>query len=122
MAARFWTCQRVAAGVKCGHRNPRRKHLCETCGKRRAATPRPAHLAALDLPYEHFVALNGAERCGICGTEPPPGKRLHRDHDHRTGMPRGVLCFPCNLQLKNGYTPEWHRAAADYLERTEKAA
>lgn len=122
MAARFWTCQRVAHGVKCGHRNPRRKHLCERCGKRRPATQRPAHLVALDLPYEDYVALNGGERCGICGVEPKPGKKLHRDHDHCSGTPRGVLCFPCNLQLKNGYGPQWLRAAADYLERAEKAA
>lgn len=115
--ARTWTCQRVSEGVRCGHVNPKRKHLCEVCRKRRPATKRPEHMKALDLPYEHYVELNGGNFCALCGIEPEEGKKLHRDHCHKTGKPRGLLCFPDNLQLKNGYGPEWHRAAADYLER-----
>jgi hypothetical protein len=79
----FWTCQRRSLGVKCGHRNPNRKRLCEWCKKPRPARKRPAHMSALALPYDYYVALNGGERCGICGAAPKPGKKLHRDHDHR---------------------------------------
>lgn len=117
MAERKWTCQRISKGKKCGIENPKRKLYCVACGKKRPPTKRPDHMKALDDPYEYFVAVNGGDFCGICGRVPEPGKKLHRDHDHRSGAARGVLCFPCNLQLKNGYTPEWHRAAADYLER-----
>jgi hypothetical protein len=31
-------------------------------------------------------------RCAICGTEGP----LHADHDHDTGLLRGMLCQSCN--------------------------
>lgn len=118
--ARVWTCQRTTAGVPCKHVNPKRKHLCEKCGKRRPATKRPAHMAALDLPYEHYVEINGGDFCGICGLPPSPVRRLDRDHDHKTGRPRGLLCHAHNRMLRYGMTPEVLRAAADYLERAER--
>jgi hypothetical protein len=61
--------------------------------KTRPAKRKAGHLVALDLPYAHYLALNGGiERCGICGAE-PGARRLHRDHDHRTGEPRGLCAF-----------------------------
>jgi hypothetical protein len=79
-------------------------------------------MAALDVPYEEYVALNGGvEACGICGRERDPGgRRLQRDHDHRgDGTPRGLLCFACNRWLRNFMTIEWLRAAIAYLERAQ---
>lgn len=37
-----------------------------------------------------------ANRCGICGDE-ATGRNRHRDHDHETGLLRGLLCRGCNL-------------------------
>src|SRR5207253_2386160 len=86
-----WTCQRRSAGEKCGHLNGGRKRRCEACGKPRPARRRPAHMAALDVPYEEYVRLNGGEHCGICGAAPKPGRRLDRDHEHKgVGTPRGL--------------------------------
>lgn len=34
--------------------------------------------------------------CGICGDRPAPGDHLIIDHDHDSGMVRGLLCRPCN--------------------------
>lgn len=116
-----WTCQRSAGGERCAHVNPARKRKCESCGRERPARKRPAHMAALDIPYEEYIVLNGGEeRCAICRRERDPGgRRLQRDHDHRTGMPRGLLCFACNRWLRNFMTVEWLRAAIAYLERAE---
>lgn len=116
----FWTCQRSTGGAKCKASNPNRLQKCARCGKRRPARERPAHLSALDLPYEYYAEINGGDSCGICGRTPEAGKKLHRDHEHKgVGTPRGLLCFPCNLQLKHTSTPEWLRGAADYLDRVE---
>jgi hypothetical protein len=117
--ARTWRCQKVSKGVRCGTDNPRVKQRCQTCGGPRPATRKPAHLAALDAPYEEWVALYG-ERCGICNRPPKPGRKLHRDHDHRSGKPRELLCFPCNAALRTYMDLEWMRAAVAYLERAEE--
>ncbi|MVU76009.1 hypothetical protein GPX89_01975 [Nocardia sp. ET3-3] len=34
-------------------------------------------------------------RCAICG-DSPTRRGLVRDHDHRTGLIRGLLCYSCN--------------------------
>ena len=115
-----WTCQRQIARVKCGHVNPGRKQICERCGKRRPARKRPAHMAALEIPYERYVEINGGEHCGICGA-PPGRRRLDRDHDHRTGEPRGLLCWACNRQLRSWATVDWLLAAAEYLRRAAES-
>jgi hypothetical protein len=116
--ARMWTCQRVTGGVKCGSLNPNRNRKCLNCGKPRPAKRRPKHMAALAEPYSVFLALNGGvERCGICGAE-PGARRLHRDHDHRSGRPRGLLCFRCNAALRPYMTLDWLRDAVEYVERT----
>lgn len=60
--------------------------------------------------------------CAICG-EPEPDQpdrfqRMHVDHDHETGVVRGLLCSRCNQGL--GYfqdDPDRLEAAAQYLRR-----
>lgn len=114
-----WTCQRTAGKVKCGHTNPNRKTLCERCGKRKRdrSGERPAHMSALSYSYDWYVALNGGEHCGICGTT---RLALHRDHEHKgIGTPRGLLCWPCNSRLPDRVDLSWLRAAVAYLERVE---
>ena len=68
----------------------------------------------------------------VCGNVPKSGT-LHIDHEHRRGykdLPpeerkgyvRGLLCWFCNsVLLRRGATPERLRAAANYLERYERA-
>lgn len=123
MSDRTWTCQRVSAGVKCRAKNRSIKRKCWACGKAKPARKKPAHMVALNATYEEYIALNGGEHCGICGAKRKPGgKRLHRDHDHRTGRPRGILCFPCNSALRPYMDWEWLSRAADYLARTNEEA
>lgn len=112
-----WTCRRRVNGLPCATQNPNRKRKCVTCGGPKPAKRTPKHMAALELSYDYYVEINGGERCAIClRRRSSAEKRLHRDHDHRTGRPRGLLCFPCNKRLAYDVTPEWLRAAADYLD------
>lgn len=105
---RFWTC-------KCGQRLPRRKPKCPECGKARPVRKTNAQKALVE-PYEWWTERYGTV-CNICGRAPSARRRLDRDHSHATGKPRGILCARCNRALPHFVTPEWCRAAADYLER-----
>lgn len=69
--------------------------------------------------YERLYAEQGG-KCAICQRATGKTKRLAVDHDHETGLVRGLLCGPCNQLV--GYfknSPETFRRAADYLERAE---
>lgn len=56
--------------------------------------------------------------CAICKK---PKKIYHTDHDHDTGMVRGILCSQCNRALGKaqdkrwGWTPECFTNAGIYL-------
>lgn len=114
----YWMCRRVKDGRMCAHRNPGRKRKCELCGGEKRRKAKPKHMAALEAPYEYYVALSGEDRCCIClRPRSEKDRRLHRDHDHKSGRPRGLLCHRCNRSLPHWVTPEWLRAAAEYLER-----
>ena len=66
------------------------------------------------LPYDVALSLQGG-RCAMCYR--PPGKtKLHRDHDHKTMLFRGLLHIDCNLG-RYRENPTRLRQAADYFER-----
>lgn len=49
--------------------------------------------------YEQLIKAQGGG-CAICGrTKEPDGRKLSIDHDHATGLTRGVLCYACNKAL-----------------------
>ena len=75
---------------------------------------RARQLGVSEARYEELLkAQNGG--CALCG-RPPKTRRLHVDHDHRTGEVRGLLCFVCNRFLPASRDAAWHRKAASYLE------
>jgi len=73
------------------------------------------------LTVEQYMALYTAQDgcCAICGLPPKTGGRnLHIDHDHETGVVRGLLCYRHNTAL--GHLESFIRddlldAAFDYL-------
>jgi len=60
-------------------------------------------LYGLELEEYETMLCEHKGVCAICG-EPPikgRGKKLHVDHDHETGIIRGLLCGQCNSALGN---------------------
>lgn len=51
-----------------------------------------------DGQYEALYEAQGG-RCYICARATGKTRRLSVDHDHRTGLVRGLLCRPCNSML-----------------------
>lgn len=62
-----------------------------------------------------YKAQNG--KCAICETpESELKRRLHIDHDHKTGKIRGLLCFLCNAGMgKFKDDPVLLKKAQEYL-------
>jgi hypothetical protein len=94
--------------------------VCFDCQKKRRKT------AAHDRRVSKTYGLNPGEWeklyeaqggvCAICGRE--TRYKMDTDHDHKTGLVRGLVCRLHNRRLlpAAGDSPEILRAAADYLE------
>lgn len=55
--------------------------------------------------------------CAVCGAAPKPGAYLNVDHDHKTGLVRGLLCWSCNRRVVADHRdPKLLQSAANYLE------
>lgn len=67
--------------------------------------------------YGEMLAGQGA-RCAICRrVQRAAAPRLAVDHDHVSGLVRGLLCARCNHQFLGmfGDDAEFYQRAADYL-------
>lgn len=71
------------------------------------------------LPGERDAMLAAqGDSCAICGADDPGTRQgWNTDHDHGTGVVRGILCHGCNVGL-GGFRddPERLVAAIEYLE------
>jgi hypothetical protein len=65
----------------------------------RAAKQKKAHGVTPEF-YSKMIATQHG-RCAICGRDLStlPPKKVHIDHDHKTGIVRGILCHWCNLGI-----------------------
>jgi hypothetical protein len=71
-----------------------------------------------EAEYDAMLAAQGGG-CAICSATPTDGKRMPVDHDHETGVVRGILCDPCNVGLgRFRDNPELLTAAVAYLHRS----
>lgn len=60
--------------------------------------------------------LSQGRRCAICGRANGATRKLSVDHDHATGLVRGLLCRPCNDILGHlRDDPEAARRMVNYL-------
>ena len=76
-----------------------RKHTCRECERRNAKITAEFRRNG---GYARLYAQQGG-RCAICPKHcPSTGSAyeiLHVDHDHATGLVRGLLCMACNQTL-----------------------
>lgn len=88
---------------------------CDNCG----AVYRDRHnILKHGLSKEQFVFLadRSSGECELCGHVPGPRatKSLAIDHDHNTGLIRGLLCGNCNLMMGWIDNPKWLEKALSY--------
>lgn len=71
--------------------------------------------------YDSMLAAQGGG-CACCGRRiNKSGRRLGVDHNHETGVVRGILCHHCNAGIGHfADDPDLLRLAIDYLERTQQ--
>lgn len=70
--------------------------------------------------YDRMYASQGG-KCAICQRATGKVKKLAVDHDHDTGLVRGLLCGPCNKMV--GYfrnSADAFRRAAAYLDKADE--
>jgi len=71
-----------------------------------------------EVEYQSMLDDQGGV-CAICG-HPPKTRRLSVDHDHKTGLVRGLLCHRCNRFLASWITETWLEQAIMYLSFHER--
>ncbi len=93
----------------------RRRPKCPVTPERRKALRLQSRYG---ISVEDFTILyelqSGA--CGICRVN---GKRLCVDHDHESGLVRGLLCIGCNTAIANLADGELFESALQYLGRSK---
>jgi len=82
----------------------------------------PKRAKALGITDEAYTALLEAQggHCALCPNVPKT-RRLHVDHDHKTGEIRGLLCYRCNRALPHYVTAEWLERAREYVRPAERS-
>jgi len=69
-----------------------------------------------EVEYQQMIEKQGGEFCVIC-EKLPSDERLAVDHDHDSGLPRGLICKSCNYGIGQlGDDAQRVRRAAEYLE------
>lgn len=78
------------------------------------------NISAVD--YEKILRHQG-RLCALCreanartGKNKGLPKKLFVDHDHKTGLTRGILCYSCNRRIPEWMTVEWLKKVLAYLE------
>lgn len=96
-----------------------KKKAYDSDGRGAAASLRAYYNTKYGLTLDEAAAMRETG-CAICRSTGGVGRfgQLHIDHDHATGLVRGVLCSECNTGLgKFKDDPALLRRSIDYLNR-----
>lgn len=106
-------CRSCAAEInrQWRERHPERFKLAQ---RRSAQKRRLVKYGLTEQEYAHML-IEQSGLCAICSIQLDPD---HVDHDHQTGIVRGLLCNKCNTRLHDGVPLHWYDQAARYLART----
>ena len=97
-------------GPRSGSRSHHKRAYCLECEAARSRHYReqdPERYKDRKLRREYGITLeeyrdrlrSQGYRCAICGTDDAGWRDFDVDHDHETGMVRGILCSGCNTLL-----------------------
>ncbi len=132
-SAAFWATMspdKRSAKARNQNRARQRKSMCATCGVKprrgeagggKAYCPQCAYLMAAGFRYglsaTQLAELFSDYRCRMCG-DTGVDHRLHIDHDHATGIVRGLLCRRHNYLANHydyGVSDDLHAAMKKYV-------
>lgn len=98
------------------------------CVTHQRAKKKERRTSAREKRWEKTYAITAGEywaileeqdgRCYICRRATGASKALSVDHDHKTGMVRGILCSPCNADIlgRARDSIEFFERAIEYLK------
>lgn len=66
--------------------------------------------------YDHQEGL-----CGVCG-QPLDNRIANTDHEHKSGLVRGILCFNCNRSIREYFTIDFVTKILEYLKNPPATA
>ncbi|AZS08262.1 endonuclease VII [Mycobacterium phage IronMan] len=109
------TAEGITAKRKTPHPGPRcATHHRAKKRERSAGTWEARIIATYDITADEYWRIYEFQggRCYICQRANGKHKRLSVDHDHKTGIIRGLLCTMCNK-----YTLGWARDCIEFFKR-----
>jgi hypothetical protein len=88
---------------------------CSGCGEKYKDRANILKHGLSDEQYAFLLERSG-NACELCGYVPGPNatKSLSIDHDHNTGLTRGLLCYDCNIRMAFMDDSEWLSKAFRY--------
>lgn len=97
--------------------------------KPHGSTDNPEYNSNAQIKYKYGITIEDynkilvkqEERCAICGRHQCNfDKKLHIDHDHKTGKIRGLLCYNCNHAIGKFFdNTEYLQNAINYLNNNK---
>lgn len=99
-----------------------RQRWCEACRGPKGTSNHLLKRYDLSWPEYQVLVARSAGKCEVCTTELKPlkdreARLVHVDHDHVTGIVRGIICHRCNQRLAALDDTDWMSKAQAYLQR-----